>query len=214
MFIIEDLTVGYNKNEPLIKASLSLPKNGIFAVVGRNGSGKSSFYKTLMGILPPLSGNFFGITDEDVLLISDSTEIPTEVSLKDLCDLLLLQATDIENILKINLDFIFDKPIKYLSSGQKKMAEISLGLLRTKKLLLLDEASNSLDDESTYQFHEFLLKASESTLILYTTHNLQEIVDLQIPLLCIQNKKIILHEPVRDINMIREYIGINGIERR
>lgn len=212
MINIEDLTIGY-KNEPLIKVTLSLPRNGIFAVVGKNGSGKSSFYKTLMGILPPLSGNFFGITDEDVLLISDSTDIPAEVSLKDLCDLLLVAETEIEEILNIKLDSIFDKPIKCLSSGQKKMAEISLGLLRTKKLLLLDEASNSLDDESTYQFHEFLLKASESALILYTTHNLQEIVDLRIPLLCIQNKEIILHEPAKDVNMIREYIGINGIER-
>lgn len=212
MINLEDLTIGY-KNEPLIKVTLSLPKNGIFAVVGRNGSGKSSFYKTLMGILPPLSGNFFGITEEDVLLISDSTDIPAEVSLKDLCDLLLVAETEIEEILNIKLDSIFDKPIKYLSSGQKKMAEISLGLLRTKKLLLLDEASNSLDDESTYQFHEFLLKASESALILYTTHNLQEIVDLRIPLLCIQNKEIILHKPAKDVNMIREYIGINGIER-
>lgn len=212
MINIEDLTIGY-KNEPLIKVTLSLPRNGIFAVVGRNGSGKSSFYKTLMGILPPLSGNFFGITKEDVLLISDSTDIPAEVSLKDLCDLLLVAETEIEEILNIKLDSIFDKPIKYLSSGQKKMAEISLGLLRTKKLLLLDEASNSLDDESTYQFHEFLLKASESALILYTTHNLQEIVDLRIPLLCIKNKGITLHEPAKDVNMIREYIGINGIER-
>lgn len=212
MINIEDLTIGY-KNEPLIKVTLSLPQNGIFAVVGRNGSGKSSFYKTLMGILPPLSGNFFGITKEDVLLISDSTDIPAEVSLKDLCDLLLVAETEIEEVLNIKLDSIFDKPIKYLSSGQKKMAEISLGLLRTKKLLLLDEASNSLDDESTYQFHEFLLKASESALILYTTHNLQEIVDLRIPLLCIQNKEIILHKPAKDVNMIREYIGINGIER-
>lgn len=212
MINIEDLTIGY-KNEPLIKVTLSLPQNGIFAVVGRNGSGKSSFYKTLMGILPPLSGNFFGITKEDVLLISDSTDIPAEVSLKDLCDLLLVAETEIEEILNIKLDSIFDKPIKYLSSGQKKMAEISLGLLRTKKLLLLDEASNSLDDESTYQFHEFLLKASESALILYTTHNLQEIVDLRIPLLCIKNKGITLHEPAKDVNMIREYIGINGIER-
>lgn len=213
MINIEDLTVGYNKNEPLLKASLSLPQNGILAVVGRNGSGKSSFYKTLMGILPPLSGSIFGITQADVLLISDYTDIPAEVSLKDLCDLLLVEETDIENILKIKLDFIFNKPIKYLSSGQKKMAEISLGLLRTKTLLLLDEASNSLDDESTYQFHEFILKASESALILYTTHNLQEIVDLRIPLLCIQNKEITLHEPAKDVNMIREYIGINGIER-
>ncbi len=214
MIDLENLTIGYRKDDPLVEVSLSLPENGIYAVVGKNGSGKSSFYKTLMGILPPLGGEISGIQQEDVLLISDYTGLPGEVRLKDLCDLLLVTKEDIENVLDGQPLSIYDQPIQHLSSGQKKIAEITLGLLRRKKVLLFDEAANALDDENTHQFHECIQDASASALVLYTTHNLQEIIDLQIPILCIRDKKIILYEPARDVNEIREIIGSNTMGRK
>lgn len=192
---------------PLLEVSLTLPNSGIYGLVGKNGTGKSSFYKTLMGITTPLEGRISGVEKSQVLLISDYTRLPNEVSLKDLCNLLSNSGVGLTDVLNDQHDTIFNSPIKHLSSGQKKIAEIALGISRQKKVFLFDEAASALDDENTYEFHKCILEASKSALVLYTTHNLQEIVDLQIPLLCIKDKKIVLHNAVNEVNLVRKFIG-------
>src|SRR5690606_35051696 len=53
---LRDLSVGYNGNTVAKIANLDIRNVDFFAIIGANGSGKSTFLKTVAGLLPPVSG--------------------------------------------------------------------------------------------------------------------------------------------------------------
>ena len=56
LIILDNLSIGYN-NQPVFSGiSLSIARAGYTAILGANGSGKSTLLKTLLGLLPPVSG--------------------------------------------------------------------------------------------------------------------------------------------------------------
>ena len=62
-----------------------------------------------------------------------------------------------------------------LSSGQKRMLSIALGLLGNSKIILLDESTNSLDIYSKRKVWDFLKNNKKDKIILVTTHSLNEV---------------------------------------
>ncbi|MBO8485566.1 MAG: ATP-binding cassette domain-containing protein, partial [Bacteroidetes bacterium] len=56
MIVVEHLSAGYGRKVILSDISLILPSSSLVAVIGRNGTGKSTLIRTLAGLLPPLSG--------------------------------------------------------------------------------------------------------------------------------------------------------------
>lgn len=56
---IEDLKIGYQDHVIAEQINLSLPNGCVSCLPGRNGSGKSTFLKTILGLLPPISGKIW-----------------------------------------------------------------------------------------------------------------------------------------------------------
>lgn len=145
---LEDLTVGYDK--PLLShINLNIGSQQRVILIGSNGMGKSTLFKTIEGRLKPLSGKVtfdhqakLGYADQELKDLSTDRTLYDEIfaMLKD-------KAKTRQNLSM--MDFVKEedvlKPISSLSMGEKSRLNLLKILLEKPNLLLLDEPTNHLD---------------------------------------------------------------------
>ena len=145
---ISGLYVGYTK--PLITdININIGSEEHIVLIGENGLGKSTFFKTIEGRVPPLSGELLfdarvkiGYADQELKDLTSSATLYDEIYclLKD-------QAKTRQQLSMMG--FIADeevlKPISQLSLGEKSRLNLLKLLIEKPNLLLLDEPTNHLD---------------------------------------------------------------------
>ncbi|MBR2990880.1 MAG: ABC-F type ribosomal protection protein [Solobacterium sp.] len=145
---VKDLTVGYD--QPLCTVNLSMRRGDRVAVIGDNDTGKSTFIKTLMGLVPPLSGTWLlghqievGYFDQQIAQLSG-----TKTVLEELWDEYPdLDRTTIRTVLGrflFSADDVF-KTVDMLSGGERVRLSFAKLLLKEANFLMLDEPTNHLD---------------------------------------------------------------------
>lgn len=177
------LDIGYKNNILYKGVKISIPSHGIISIMGDNGSGKSTLYKTLLGIIPPIKGNVSEKFSNKLAIVSDYVHLPDEVSVWDV--LCLLGEKNI-NLAKTNYNEFHSYIMNYksqrlntLSSGQRRIFEIYTVLAAGKTMIVLDEASNSLDYSNRELFLKHVKKlASDKILFFHTSHEIQDVVYL------------------------------------
>lgn len=195
------LDIGYKNNALYTDAVLSFPKKGIVTFIGENGSGKSTIYKTLLGMIPSIRGSVPSSFAEFGAIISDYVHIPEEISVADVLALLGREKVDYVKHNYCDLYNYVSKlshlRIKVLSSGQKRIVEIFTVLSSKKKFIFLDEATNALDFKNKQLFLRYVKELSDrDVLFFHTTHDLSDVIYLGgiVYGLFKSNKKIIKYE--------------------
>lgn len=177
------LDIGYHNHLLYKNASISIPDNGIVSFIGDNGSGKSTIYKTLLGIINPLNGTVPKSVQTNIGVVSDYVHLPDEVKIKNIIDLLGEKRASFAQSHYPDLhDYVKnfnDNKIGKLSSGQRRIIEIYVVLAAGKRIIILDEASNSLDYKNKKLFLTQVKKLSSQIVFLHTSHDLEDIVLLQ-----------------------------------
>ena len=209
----------FNDNELLIFENLnfSITKNSITSIVGSSGCGKS----TLLNILGLLDSNFEGqflfegmatknisnnqlssIRNKKIGFIHQFFNLIPELSVlenvilpglisKNKEDLVSKEACELLDIFGI-LDKKDIKPNK-LSGGEQQRVASARALINKQDLILADEMTGNLDDDTSDEIINFFLKFIESNNIsfLYVTHN-QKYADMANNKYEFKNKKLIL----------------------
>jgi len=160
----------YGNRKILNDFSLEIKTGDRLALVGRNGTGKSSILKLINGELQPTSGT---IQLADGLLIS---YVPQDASwvtgtLKDFAKAVNVDFSDLKDVL-VKLDFSDDqlnKDMKYYSAGQKKKVLIARSLCEKAHLYLWDEPLNYIDVISRMQIEELLFDYQPT--IIFVEHD-------------------------------------------
>jgi len=195
------VTFGYEKIRPIVKDfNLRIKKGEKVAIVGRSGSGKSTIIKLLLRLYDPQEGKILidGVPIKELKL----KEYRDQVGLIR-AEPTIFYGTVEYNIRYGNLnakpeeiiaaamasgahDFIMEMPFAYdthlgergnkISSGQKQMIEIARLFLKRPKLLLLDEATASVDSLSEKQIMERLLTQFEENTIVIIAHRLSTLL--------------------------------------
>lgn len=170
----------------LRSCNLQLPAGGLWMLVGRNGSGKSSLLRVISGLLEPQAGQVhcqgrsalvFQNPDHQLLLPSCSSE------------LLLALAPGLapeERRQRVNgalelvgLGGLAERPIHGLSGGQKQRLAIAGALASDADLLLLDEPTALLDPDSQAEvlalIRRLTRRAERPLTALWITHRLEEL---------------------------------------
>ncbi len=146
---VENLVIGYNKKPLLDPISFELKKGDRIAVIGKNGIGKSTLIKTLLGIIPSLGGSFH-FNDKKRIAYYSQTENP-DLSITPIQLVARsfpnLKTTEIRSRLarcgvKSTLAL---KPLKELSGGEEAKSRLCLLTLMKSNILVLDEPTNHLD---------------------------------------------------------------------
>ena len=181
----DNLEIGYDF--PLLEAlSIKILKQEKVAITGKNGVGKSTFLKTVLNIIKPLSGTYEWIDTKQIAYYAqDDTfddKTPFEYihhqnqhfTIKDVMSLLGAHG--------INYDMAH-RPLNTLSGGEQ--TKVKLALLRHQKsnVLILDEPTNHLDVEAKEALKDALIQY-EGTLILVSHEKefYQDICDYEISL--------------------------------
>ena len=187
---IDRLAIGYD--HPLAEVTFNLRRGDRVAVIGPNGCGKSTFVKTIMGLIPKLSGDYLyghqiepGYFDQQLAQFSSGKTVLEELW-DDYPD---LDRTEIRSVLGrflFSADDVF-KTVDVLSGGEKVRLSLAKLLLQHANLLILDEPTNHLDIPGKEALEESLRDFTGT--ILFVSHDRYFISRLATSLLVMENGK-------------------------
>jgi len=181
MLRLENYSVKICKKPIVSDFSYEFSSNKIYALLGRNGSGKTTFLKSLLGF-PGIetSGKLF-FKNHDisnttfierskmgfVLIFQEYPKFDIEVN--------KLFNIDNEYVKILNVEHLLNKKLfKEMSSGEKKRVDLAIALSLRPKVLLIDEIDSGVDSESRSLIIKAIKKfiqTSDEHLIIMVSHN-------------------------------------------
>lgn len=175
--------------------TFSVDPGEIFGLLGPNGAGKSTLIRILTTLLPPTSGRA-RIAGFDVVRQADDVrrtigvipqamtsdlELSVEENLLIYAKLYGVRREKRTRLIRELLEAVeltawADKPVKNLSGGMRRRAEIARGLVHEPRIFFLDEPTTGLDPVSRVAVWEMLrrIKAQRDLTVLLTTHYMDE----------------------------------------
>ena len=159
LIIADDLQIIYNSKTIFNKISFEIKNGDRVAITGRNGIGKSSILKLIVGNKIQYKGNLKIANDLKISYVSQSTE-----NLKGTLKEYALQNKVDESIFKSMLTKMgfskleFSKDISQMSEGQKKKVLIAKSISESANIYIWDEPLNYIDILTRIQIEEAILK--------------------------------------------------------
>jgi ABC-2 type transport system ATP-binding protein len=206
----EAVTVRYGKRLAVDAATLDVPRGSVTALLGRNGAGKSSLVRCLLGQQKPEAGRVTLFGDDvwhhrarlmnKVGVVSEEADAPPQMRVDQLaafCGRLYSQwqpkAVD-ERLERFGID----RRARFgdLSKGQKKQVMLALALASSPELLILDDPTLGLDAVARKSLFEEVIAelADRGITVLLTTHDLAGVETIADRVAIIRDGKIIVDE--------------------
>lgn len=202
--------------------SMELPEGQILGLIGKNGAGKSTAIKLILGLCRADEGSI-RVFDHESKELPETLRQEIGVSLAESGFSGELTVNDVKHILKKmyhsfdenyfirqgeNLKLPMNKKIKEFSTGMKAKLRVLTSMTHHAKLLIMDEPTAGLDVEARNEILDMLrayIAEDESRSILITSHISTDLESLCDELYLIHDGKLILHEAT---DAILEQYGI------
>lgn len=210
----ENVSFSYGENKVLDNFSLSLKENKIYALVGPSGSGKSTIAKLLSGFYKLDSGaikiggysleeytkesivsnisfifqdsKLFKKSIYDNVALADENasreEVMSAISLAG-CDEIIAKFKEKENTV------IGSKGV-YLSGGEKQRIAIARAILKKSKIVIMDEASASIDADNEYELQKAFKNLMKSKTVIMIAHRMTSIKNVD-EIIVLENGKVV-----------------------
>ena len=220
MIIMQNVRKKYGDFE--FDMSMEIPEGRITGLVGKNGAGKSTAIKLMLGLTKPDSGNI-SVLGSDGKELTPAVKQKIGVSLAESGFSSQLSIEDMKHILsKMYREFdrqLFTKQcekmklpekkkMKDFSTGMKAKLKVLTALTHNADLLILDEPTAGLDIEARNEILDLLreyVTYNEKSSILITSHIATDLESLCDDIYLIHDGKMIIHE---DTDVILEQYGV------
>ena len=186
MLQVKNLSKSFSNTQILNNLNFSLKLGEICAIVGNNGSGKTTFLKCLSGLMNFEKGSIKFNSSNGHLFLSDKLNIFGDLTIEENLKVIsTYRNQDYDKIFFndslaiLNINQFKDLPLKFLSRGNVQRNKLCIAMNLNWDYLLIDEPFSNLDSEGvkifTDIFNNFKLKNKS---IIYSTHqNNQESVN-------------------------------------
>lgn len=183
------ITKKYGAAKALDKVSIEIKRGMIYGLIGENGAGKSTFMRTIMGLISIDEGSIelFGTTDLQAARRRMGQSIETPALYPELTarDNLRIQVAnggvsdrEIEDLLKMmRLENTGKKKAKNFSLGMRQRLAIANALITNPEFLILDEPTNGMDPAGMAEMREIIqrLVKERGITVLLSSHLLDEL---------------------------------------
>ena len=215
MISLQNVTGGYTKQTAIVRnLSFTVDKGQFFALLGPNGSGKTTIIRLIMGALPLHSGEIWingkSINQyktkelaKTVAVMTQENEVGLDFTVQEIVNLgryphqssILFKENNeydeavVERVMEqTNVSYMRDQPFSSLSGGEKQRVLLAKALAQEPSILLLDEPTNHLDIRHTIELLDLLkqLQLENELTILAILHdlNVASLYADQVGLLC------------------------------
>lgn len=208
------LTKRFRKVTALDSLNLEISPGDVYALLGANGSGKSTTFRMLLNIYRPSSGqaailgtpsvSLNGKDFDKVAYISEGQKMPKWMRVDQFLTYCSGFYTEWDSALCKQLLTAFGLPekqkIKHLSRGQCMKVNVASTLPARPRLLLLDEPFSGLDVETRAQLGELLksLAHKEGLATIITTHDVEEVEPVANRLGVLSHGRLCVNEPLTE----------------
>lgn len=195
IFSVENLCCGYQGHAVLSDISFSAMDGAVLCILGPNGVGKTTLFRTLMGLLPCLDGDIrvdgrstlkWGARQRARVMgfVPQSHVPPFPYTVRQVVvmgrtsHLGLFSApgeqdyTLVDDILRsLGIEYLSDRVYTRISGGERQMALIARALIQSPRVLLMDEPAANLDLANQIMVLETVRKlAARGIIVIMTTH--------------------------------------------
>jgi len=194
-FIIEtaELKKNYDGVEAVRGLNLQVPTGSIYGFLGKNGAGKTSTIKVLLGMARPAGGSarVFGLAaDAEGASVAIRRRTGFVSEDRDLYDYMTVEQTirftagffprwraELELQYLRMFELPLDRKVKALSRGMRTKLALLLALCRGAELLILDEPTSGLDPAATEEVLQALVKhvAAQEMTVFFSSHQIAEV---------------------------------------
>ena len=195
---MSEIEYSFENKAILNKINIQIKQKEILGIVGPNGSGKTTVFNILCGLIKPTKGNIFingininnlSITQKSKLiaLAPQNTIFPEDISVFELTvmgrnpymNLLSWESLDdnelaVQYINRVGILQLASKKLKHISGGERQLALIAMVLCQETPIILLDEPTSNLDIKNQLHIMDNInaIRESSNKTILINLHDL------------------------------------------
>jgi Cu-processing system ATP-binding protein len=217
MIEVKNLTKKFGKLVALNDVTLSLQNGQSISLIGPNGSGKTTFIKSLLGLVVANKGtilfngkNIIGNGDyrNQIGYMPQIGRFPENIRIDQLFDMVRdIRKShglkeDHELIETYGLDKMKNKTMRTLSGGTRQKVSACLAFLFNPPVIILDEPTAGLDPLSAEQLKDKIREEkNKGKLILLTSHILSDLDDITSEVIYMQDGNCLFHKPIDQLRI-------------
>jgi iron complex transport system ATP-binding protein len=221
---IDQLSCGYGQKSVLSGMNFTVNSGEILCILGPNGVGKTTLFRTILGFLPEISGTIiingrrrqdytrselakiiayvpqahissFSYRVEDIILMGRVTRFKNGSKPGKIDRQIVLEVME-----RLEISFLKDKLYTNISGGERQMVLIARALAQQPMFLIMDEPTSNLDFGNQIRVLEQVKKLRDQDIgIIMTTHSPDHVFYCSGNVLLISGREKVYHGNVRDI---------------
>ena len=221
-----NLTKKFGRLTALDNINLTLNEGECIALIGPNGSGKTTFIKCLLGMVVPGSGTIT-VDRQDIKqdwkyrsrigYMAQIGRFPDNMTIAQVIHMMkdirkpFTSEIDDELVQRFDLEKMMDKRMRTLSGGTRQKVGACLAFMFQPDILILDEPTAGLDPVSTEILKAKITKEkANGKLILITSHVLSELDEIITEVIYMQEGKLIFH---KSFDQLKEDTGASQLSK-
>ena len=191
LFTCRDIALGYNGKSVLSGITFTVNEGEYLCVLGENGTGKSTLIKSLLHLIPPVTGeilmddnlsaNEIGYLPQQSVMQRDFPALVSEVVLSGCLNRIGLRPyyskaekkLAANNMKRLDITQLAKRCYRELSGGQQQRVLLARALCATRKLLLLDEPVAGLDPKAAIEMYQIIesLNKNDGITVIMISHD-------------------------------------------